>query len=230
MKSVHVSGISVIICDIEGTTTPISFVKNILFGYIRSHLQEFIDKHQDEAWMNEYPKDLEKEILNLMQSDSKVSWLKDFQGKMWDSGYECGVLKGQVYPDVERNWKKWTKDFTVGIYSSGSIHAQKLLFTYSEMGNLQQYLSFHFDTTNAGPKTISDSYTFISKQLGVNPSCILFLSDSILEIEAATKAGFKAIRVDRENIYNSGNVINNFDALYFTKSRKRKQDHLFLER
>ena len=173
-KIVQINGISTIILDIEGTTTPISFVKNILFGYIRENLKEFLDENYDHEWLkqlvltipqeNVSREDLERIILECMSQDSKISWLKNFQGKMWNFGYESGLIKGQVYPDVAPNFENWAKTFNLGIYSSGSIHAQKLLFKYSESGNLSRFLKFHFDTMNAGPKTQVSSYKTILKE------------------------------------------------------------------
>ena len=100
----------------------LSFVKDVLFGYIRNHLKDFIQQNADQEWINEFPREnLESEILHLMHQDSKVSWLKNFQGIMWNYGYENNTLKGQVYRDVESNFKSWSQKFTLGIYSSGSI-------------------------------------------------------------------------------------------------------------
>ncbi|XP_012671046.1 enolase-phosphatase E1 [Clupea harengus] len=49
MATVTVSGnISVFLLDIEGTTTPITFVKDILFPYIKEHLEDYLSDHWEE--------------------------------------------------------------------------------------------------------------------------------------------------------------------------------------
>lgn len=56
---------------------------------------------------------------------------------------------------------KWQAlNIPVFIYSSGSIEAQKLLFQFTERGDLLPYLKGHFDTT-IGMKVNTESYTAI---------------------------------------------------------------------
>ena len=211
--TVNYQGITHIICDIEGTTTPVTFVKDILFGFTRQKLGEFLDKNWENNWMIEFKNDLEKnefsdKILELMSIDSKESFLKKFQGIMWKNGYENGNIQSQIYEDVPICFKKWTDmGIKVGIYSSGSVDAQKLLFKFSNFGNQSHNLTHYFDTVNAGPKTIPDSYIKVIKELKVqDPRQILFLSDSSLEINAASKAGIQVCRIDRDSL----SAINDF--------------------
>ncbi|CAE1256558.1 mtnC [Acanthosepion pharaonis] len=42
-------GIKALLVDIEGTTTPISFIKETLFPYITNNLESFLEKHFDEV-------------------------------------------------------------------------------------------------------------------------------------------------------------------------------------
>ncbi|MFT7815702.1 enolase-phosphatase E1 [Arapaima gigas] len=42
------ANVSVVLLDIEGTTTPITFVKDVLFPYIREHLEEHLSAHWEE--------------------------------------------------------------------------------------------------------------------------------------------------------------------------------------
>ena len=93
-----------------------------------------------------------------------------------------------------QSFKKWTDSgLRCHIYSSGSVEAQKLLFKYSEHGDLTNYVTSYFDTVNAGPKLKSESYKVIAKELKAEPKSILFLSDNPGEIRAAKEAGLHAI-------------------------------------
>lgn len=228
-KSVLVKDIKVILCDIEGTTTPISFVKSILFPYITNNVSQFLKDNASQDWfvkfleecnIQDLEENLQEEIIRLMSKDSKIPWLKKFQGLMWEHAYNNSLVKGQVYSDFPEFLKRFSGIFRIGIYSSGSIKAQKLLFSFTENnGNLLEYLQFHFDTT-IGLKTLSSSYTLISQDLQVEPSQILFLSDSTLEIQAAKNAGLKAIRVDRDHLYSCNGVVHSFDELELEESKE----------
>jgi len=133
-----------------------------------------------------------------MAEDRKISALKSFQGYMWEEGYARGELSGMMYDDVVPGLEKWTAEFNkkVYIYSSGSIAAQKLIFGFSNKGDLLHYISGHYDTT-IGAKTSTDSYVTIARDLNKAPSSILFISDNIKEIHAAKKAGFQVAISDR---------------------------------
>ncbi|KAG0291346.1 Enolase-phosphatase E1 [Linnemannia gamsii] len=221
----------VVVSDIEGTTTPIVFVKDNLFPYVTSKLPEFLQrnwaseelKSAVEALRVQAAKDVAEGVANAtpiaiesadvtaekvqqdviasigwqMKADRKIGALKAFQGYMWREGYASGDLKGALYEDVIPAFDHWKAEGKkLYIYSSGSIAAQKLLFGYSEKGDLLHYFSGHYDTT-IGLKVESESYTKIAADIGVNPSRILFLSDNIHEIVAAKRAGFQAVVTDR---------------------------------
>ncbi|KAG0207427.1 hypothetical protein BGX28_001307 [Mortierella sp. GBA30] len=208
----------VIVSDIEGTTTPIVFVKENLFPYVTSKLAEFLKTNWENEEMKTYVEGLRVQtlvrILFLssaekvqgdviasikwqMKADRKIGALKAFQGYMWKEGYSNGDLKGVLYEDVIPAFDQWkTEGKKLYIYSSGSIAAQKLLFGYSEKGDLLHYFSGHYDTT-IGQKVDAESYTKIAADIGVSPERILFLSDNIHEIVAAKKAGLQAVVTDR---------------------------------
>jgi enolase-phosphatase E1 len=117
---------------------------------------------------------------------------------LWKKGYEEGTIKGHVYPDVEPALRKWKADgISLGVFSSGSVQAQKLLFGYSEAGNLLDCFSVYFDTTT-GTKRDSSTYKTIAEQLNLGTSEILFLSDIREELEAAEHAGMRTIQLVRE--------------------------------
>ncbi|KAI1297748.1 hypothetical protein EDD11_006987 [Mortierella claussenii] len=221
----------VIVSDIEGTTTPIVFVKENLFPYVASKLPEFLVKNWSSNEMKEavealrvqankdiadglsaatpiatesadvpsekVQQDVIASIAWQMQADRKIGALKAFQGYMWKEGYGNGDLKGALYEDVISAFDAWKAEGKkLYIYSSGSIAAQKLLFGFSEKGDVLHYFSGHFDTTT-GPKVEAGSYTKIAADIGVEPARILFLSDNIHEIVAAKKAGLQTVLTDR---------------------------------
>ena len=205
----------VLLLDIEGTTTSISFVKDVLFPFVLKNLESYVDKMTDEdkkttlaeliadvdaldanhvvKKMN--PKQTIIDIVKaLMGSDVKATGLKSLQGKMWKSGYASGELVGHIYSDFlpMLDWCK-AHDVKVCIYSSGSIGAQKLLFKHTEKGDITEYFGGrHFDTTS-GSKKEAASYQTIASALGVKPEDVIFVSDLEAEIYAARDAGMRAV-------------------------------------
>lgn len=247
------SAAKIILLDIEGTTTPISFVTQILFPYAKSNLEKFLvskyntkevkdsikslqNQCQDDITNKLYCKqdfvklDLNKSskekvlehcvdyIMWLMANDRKVTPLKQLQGDIWQSAYEVGDIKGDIFSDVKpaidiaRNVGK-----LIYIYSSGSVAAQKLLFKYSVDGNLLPLINGHFDT-KIGDKKCKDSYIKIAKNLKVQPCDILFLTDVAAEADAALLVGYKVFIVSRPgnksipNLYDY-DVISDFSVL-----------------
>lgn len=201
--------IKFILMDVEGTTTAIRFVKDRLFPYAYEKMDDFI--HNNFAQICEAgenlgvatPGELADIYKNWIKEDKKEPQLKALQGKIWKKGYANRELKGHVYPDVLPAWKKW-KDLgtELAIYSSGSVEAQKLLYSHSEQGDLSSMLSAHFDL-GVGKKFERQSYERISSALGAPPQDILFLSDVEKELEAARDAGLKTVRVFRDELEES---------------------------
>ena len=205
-----------LLLDIEGCTTAISFVKDVLFPYVVEHCEAYIAKNMSPEERLEFSNNLMKELTPehqvsyteqakkeqgddvaelvkyAVKNDLKVATLKSFQGKMWKDGYQNGTLKGHVYEDFVP-FLEWMfkKDVQIYIYSSGSVQAQKLLFGNSNAGDLTKYFEGHFDITTSGNKKVSSSYTKIAAaiDMGISPSEICFCSDSPQELAAATQAG-----------------------------------------
>ena len=201
--------------DIEGTTSSISFVKDVLFPYFLSNIDD-INKLSNikevkyafgqvlRIVKREENRDIttsEEVILELKKwcgQDLKITPLKTLQGILWQKGYQNGELLGHVYDDVPEMLENWNfLGKKMGIFSSGSVNAQKLLFSHSVKGNLSTYFSNYFDT-NIGSKRDSDTYSLITKQLALPSNRILFLSDVIEELAAADMAGMKTIQITRE--------------------------------
>lgn len=210
------SGIQLILTDIEGTTTSIDFVYDVLFPYFRSHIGELrglIDnpeiqkafKQTVDSAMSLENKKLNSidEIINTLYrwsaEDRKLTPLKTVQGIIWKNGYESGAIKGHIYDDVLVSFQNWTAEGKqIGIFSSGSIPAQKLLFANSISGDLTKYISSYFDTQTGGKRDV-ETYEKIATEVGLSPDSILFLSDIKEELEAAEKAGMQTLQLIREN-------------------------------
>lgn len=206
-------GIQWILTDIEGTTTEVSFVYDILFPYFRAHMDQW--KTVDSAPMNDVLEQtrlivLEEQAINLTSNevlfeqlrqwsmeDRKVTPLKTFQGMVWEQGFKSGAIKGHIYPDVKPALERWTTmGMKLAIFSSGSIAAQKQLFGFSTEGDLTPYFSAYFDT-NIGMKRDEQTYQLIAQQLQASANSVLFLSDISQELEAANAAGIRTLQLVR---------------------------------
>ena len=208
------SQIKYILSDIEGTTSSISFVVDELFPYFREHIQELpkmgmvSEVKESFSQVIKLVKEEEgksitttEEVISYLdkwsREDRKVTPLKTLQGFVWKKAYEDGDIKGHVYDDVPTCFNKWrTNGMKIGIFSSGSIHAQKLLFQYSCFGDLSKHLSNYFDT-NTGAKRDSETYKTIAEILDLEPQQILFLSDIREELVAADKIGYQTMQLVR---------------------------------
>ncbi|MEI9926600.1 MAG: acireductone synthase [Sphingomonas sp.] len=179
-----------ILLDIEGTTSSIAFVAEVLFPYARKHLADFIATHSEVASiLAEVPGDPLATLTQWIDEDRKATPLKTLQGLIWAQGYADGELKGHVYPDTPAALRRWqAAGIPVHIYSSGSVAAQKLIFGHSVAGDLTPLLGRYFDTTT-GPKRESDSYTRIVDALGLAPSELLFVSDAPGEVGCGARGG-----------------------------------------
>ncbi len=205
-----------ILLDIEGTTTPIDFVHKTLFPFAKAKINEYLNENfaeiKDEISQlkGEYKLDFQNQVYGrkfdekspesvsnylkfLIEVDRKSTPLKSLQGKIWQKGYESSELKSVMFEDVPRAFEHWkSKNKTIAIYSSGSILAQKLLFGYTNAGDLNSFISNYFDTTIGGKREVK-SYKNIAKKLSFPPVEILFISDVTEELNAASEAGFSTL-------------------------------------
>jgi enolase-phosphatase E1 len=200
-----------ILLDIEGTTTPISFVHDTLFPYAKSRIPGFVldnlgelkfeieqlaAEHQsDTDYKAEFRPDSANSVSDylkyLIDQDRKSTPLKSIQGMIWKSGYEKGEIVSPVFADVPAAMKRWkAAEKTLAIFSSGSVLAQQLLFKHTEEGDLTQFISNYFDT-NIGGKKDRASYTAIAEALDLRPDEVHFVSDIPEEVEAAGAAGMR---------------------------------------
>eukprot|EP00606_Chrysophyceae_sp_TOSAG23-5_P000395 GSChrysophyteH2.ASY1.ANO1.287.1 assembled CDS len=228
-KQVNPSSCTHVIFDIEGTTTPISFVKDILFPYSRDHAEEFLRKQGENDPLvsalrsltrpNASISEIAELVSKLVGEDSKETAIKTLQGHMWKEAYESGKIKAPLYADVPHCFSRlFHAGKKVSIYSSGSRQAQRLLFKHSDRGDVREFINCYFDTTT-GPKREKQSYTDILLSLGVDvQSDVLFVTDVYEEALAANSAGMQVVLVMRPNNapLSSDNMfatIDNFDVL-----------------
>ena len=221
--------IKAVVTDIEGTTSSLSFVKDVLFPYARNNIGDYIRRHAEDSkvvpLINDVRRevgeelDLEsvvKQLENWIDEDRKITPLKSLQGLLWETGYRQGDFQGHIYDDAKEALELWhQKGIKLYIYSSGSVYAQKLLFGYTAYGDLNPLFDGYFDT-HIGAKVDTDSYRHIVKAIGVDADEILFLSDIEAELDAAREAGLKTCWLMRDaepNPHASHQQVRDFTAI-----------------
>lgn len=204
--------IKLILTDIEGTTSSLSFVHDVLFPYARANIEQFVRQHATEPDVKPLLEDvcqaagedldldgIIKQLLEWIDNDKKITPLKALQGMIWRAGYEQGDFTGHIYDDAVQNLRNWhAQDIKLAVFSSGSVQAQKLLFGYSDAGDLTPLFCHYFDT-NIGNKRESAAYTAIAEALQLDAADILFLSDIREELDAASTAGMHTSWLVRDN-------------------------------
>jgi enolase-phosphatase E1 len=200
-----------IVIDIEGTTSAISFVKDVLFPYADERLDAYVREHRSEPAVDAALRDAaacagepdagDAAILAHLHAwiaeDRKLTPLKTLQGLIWYEGYTTTGLLGHVYPDVPPVLRAWhAAGIVLYVYSSGSVVAQRVLFAHTFAGDLTPLFAGYFDTT-IGAKREADSYAAIAAQTGFRPGEMLFLSDVDAELDAARAAGMLTARLLR---------------------------------
>ncbi|KAL3113464.1 hypothetical protein niasHT_013574 [Heterodera trifolii] len=218
-----------LLTDVEGTTTSLDFVKNVLFPYAANNslgfLQRIIDLSENEK--SDQFRQLIIELINLSnestdpkivkissskdlgsklasnvqrwtQQDRKLTALKKLQGLIWEEGYRNGSLQSHVFPDVPKAFQTLSElGIPIFIFSSGSVHAQRLLFSHTQFGDISKFISGYFDT-ETGPKFESDSYQNIAKQINCPVANVMFLTDAEKEAVSADEAGLQVRLFVRE--------------------------------
>ena len=201
-----------IVTDIEGTTTDISFVHKVLFPYAHRQLPDFLRANVDTPAVAEQINAVRREmgepdasldaviaqLLHWIATDQKVTPLKALQGMVWADGYQRGDFTGHLYADVAPALRQWhAAGVALYVYSSGSVQAQKLLFGYSDEGDLTPLFSGYFDT-HIGHKREAAAYQRIVTELDLPAEAVLFLSDVVEELDAAQQAGIQTLQLVRE--------------------------------
>lgn len=203
--------IKAIVTDIEGTTSSIDFVHQTLFPYAKARLRAFLKAQGGDDAVQAALDEIEQivgrdlsidEAADVLEQwiaeDRKVTPLKTLQGLIWRTGYEAGELKGHVYADTPEYLRRWHADGKrLYVYSSGSVAAQKLIFGFTDFGDLTPLFSGYFDT-RIGGKREAGSYRAILAQIGAIGDEVLFLSDIGEELDAARAAGMRTCQLVRD--------------------------------
>jgi enolase-phosphatase E1 len=208
----------VVLLDIEGTTSSIDFVHEVMFPFARRRVPEFVAENWDTpelksciellatdlsresaaAWLGEKTQNQQQQVVidavvEMIDNDVKATGLKQLQGIIWKSGFHSGEMVAHLYEDTAPALQRWKNSgIDLRIYSSGSIAAQKLFFGHSVAGDLLHLFSAHYDTTT-GPKKEADSYRKIVANIGAQADRIVFVSDVPAELNAASEAGLQAV-------------------------------------
>ena len=203
-----------ILMDIEGTVISVAFVREILFPFAKRRLASFLHERRQDPdvlqWTTVCQDAIEIEtgtrpayeelpvmLTDWIDQDRKLSGLKALQGMIWDEGYRQRAFVPELYGDVLPALTQWrAHGIRLGLYSSGSEQAQRLLFAHTNVGDVT-LLFEHFFDTSVGEKNTASSYRTISAQIGLPPHHILFLSDAEGELDAAALAGFSTAHIVR---------------------------------
>jgi enolase-phosphatase E1 len=203
--------IRAIVTDIEGTTSSISFVHEVLFPYARARMADFVRDHGTDPEVRPLLAQVAAEqsdaqddeavvavLIRWMDEDRKATPLKALQGMIWAAGYADGDFSGHVYPDAAEHLKRWHQGgIQLYVYSSGSVPAQKQLFGHTPWGDINPLFSGYFDT-RTGNKMEPESYTIIAREISCDPAQVLFLSDIGGELDAARSAGMHTCQLVRK--------------------------------
>ncbi|MFZ9148965.1 MAG: acireductone synthase [Vulcanococcus sp.] len=150
-------------------------------------------------------------LQQLIRRDIKLTALKDLQGRIWRAGYASGEIVAPLFADVPAALERWHQQgYCLGVYSSGSVPAQQLLYGHCQSGDLRGLFSHWFDT-RVGAKQEPNSYQAIAIEMQTAPSSVLFISDSLAELEAADQAGMQVLFSDREG--NPGRESGRFERI-----------------
>ena len=200
--------------DIEGTLISVAFVREILFPFAKHHLAPFLHERRHDPTVSQWTvscqdaiehetgtrpvyEDLPVILTRWIDQDRKLAGLKALQGMIWDEGYRQGAFEPELYGDVLPALTRWrARGIRLGIYSSGSEQAQRLLFAHTNAGDVTSMFEQYFDTS-VGEKKTASSYRAISEQIGLPPDFILFLSDADAELDAAASTGFRTAHIVR---------------------------------
>lgn len=204
---------ALVLTDIEGTTSSVAFVRDVLFPYARRALPGFVRARGADAevrrWLDavaaEHPGACDDDVVALLQrwidEDRKHTALKALQGLIWRDGYRDGAFTAHVYLDAATALRAWhAAGVPLAVYSSGSAEAQQLFFGHSDAGDLRGLFSAWFDTA-VGPKREAASYREIAWRLGRPAGGMVFLSDVVEELDAAREAGLRTVLIDRREDY-----------------------------
>lgn len=212
VRAVEFSDVRHVVVDIEGTTSGSAFVYDVLFPYATERFPAWLDQHAGEAETDRIVAEVASEagladpsteeivaVLCLwVAEDRKATSLKELQGLIWEQGFSDGELVSDFFPDALVALRRWhDARIPISVYSSGSVLAQRNWYAHSPEGDVSGWIAGHYDTANAGPKREASSYRAIAAAIGADPGGLLFCSDVVAELDAASEAGWQVVRVRR---------------------------------
>lgn len=224
--------IKAIVTDIEGTTSSIDFVHQVLFPYSVAKIPQYLENHCQDPAVQQIIHNIQQEVerpdagideivtilMTWIAEDRKHTDLKALQGMVWEAGFKNSEFKGHIYADAYHNLNQWHQQgIQLYVFSSGSVKAQKLLFGHTEYGNLTKLFTNFFDTTIGQKKTVV-AYRNIAQAIATNPEKILFLSDVVAELDAAKSAGYQTRLLVRGEMPSKSDrhiAVDNFDQIIF---------------
>lgn len=210
-----------ILLDIEGTTSSVSFVYDVMFPYVRKHLTfevltnwmepEYIEAfhaiakdagHESlDTWLKKENLTRDnplraatvicQEVTRLMDADAKTTGLKQLQGLIWKSGFESGELKAHVYDDVPPALAAWNAAGKDVRIYSSGSVQAQKLFFGHSVAGDLLHFFRGHYDTATGPKKNAESYRLIVAEFQFPADAILFLSDIVGELDAARSAGMQ---------------------------------------
>lgn len=216
-----------ILLDIEGTTSSIAFVYEVMFPYVRKHLtfevfanwleKDYIEAYHAlardvgyeslDAWLKAHRLTRDnpvraaelicREVLRLMDADAKTTGLKLLQGLIWRGGFESGELVAHVFEDVPPALAAWQAAGCDIRIYSSGSVEAQQLFFGHTVAGNLLPFFRGHYDTTLGPKKEAASYRKIAEKFGMPPSQILFLSDAPAELDAAHAAGLATALVVR---------------------------------
>jgi enolase-phosphatase E1 len=210
---VDFTGVRHVVVDIEGTTSGSAFVYDVLFPYAAERFPAWLVEHAGEADTDRIVAEVAREaglsdpsiddVVAVLRAwvaeDRKATPLKELQGLIWEEGFSQGDLISDFFPDALVALRAWHEaGLPISVYSSGSALAQRNWYAHSPAGDLTAWMSGYYDTANAGPKREAESYRAIADAIGAGPSALLFCSDVVAELDAASAAGWQVVRVRRD--------------------------------
>ncbi len=212
-----------ILLDIEGTTSSIRFVYDVMFPYVRKHLtfevltnweepayqQAFEAIARDaghaslDAWLASQGFSVEQplrganvicqEVLRQMDADLKATGLKELQGLIWQSGFESGAMRSHVYDDVPPALARWNEAGIDVRIYSSGSIQAQRLFFGHTIAGDLLGYFRGHYDTTTGPKREAESYRQIAAAYALPADEILFVSDVVAELDAARAAGMQTL-------------------------------------
>ena len=195
-----------VVTSIEGTTTPLSFIRDVLLPFARERLPGFLLAHADDPDVAAQLAEVRRlvpgraegqTLLSWLERDARIAPLKALQGMIWREGYGEGGLVGAVYADVPPALRRWSAaGLRLYCFSRGSVEAQRLIFSHSSAGDLSGLFNGFFDTC-VGSKREPESFSRLAIGMGLPPAEILYIADIEAELDAAATAGMRTCQLVR---------------------------------